>query len=222
MSSTERLFCNKCGKEQRHLIAVKHENTSCDGAVETTRTAEILECGGCGYTLQRRRAHFSEFQYQPGDLDLEPEYVPPLNLRQEPVWLASLDDKKLKEVLLETLHAFNQGMRYLAAVGARTVLDMVLVAKVGDAGGFEQKLKLLESKGHVTSPEKETLDILANVGNAAAHRGYRLNIEDLGVIMTILEQIVHQLCVRPKQNTELTKHANRIGAKVPPRPKCKS
>src|SRR5699024_2828454 len=90
MSRSERIFCNECGREQRHKIAASHDRSNTEGEVEITRTAEILECGGCGYTILRRKVHFSEFQYQPGDLDPDPEYVPRQNFRQEPVWLVSL------------------------------------------------------------------------------------------------------------------------------------
>lgn len=219
MSSPEQVFCNKCGRELLHQIAAKYEKTSCDGEVEITRTAEILECCGCGYTLLRKKTHFSEFQYQPGDFDLEPEYAPPLNLRQEPAWLASLDKKEIREVLLETEYAFNHGMCYLAAIGARTVLELVLVDKVGDIGTFEKKLQEFENQRFVTPLNKKKLDILLNVGNAAAHRGYKLSTEDLEVMMTILEQMVHQLYVQPTQDHELAERAERIGAQVPPRPK---
>lgn len=218
MSHRERIFCNECGREQHHKVAASHERFNAEGGVEITRTAEIIECGGCGYTTLRRKVHFSEFQYQPGDLDPDPEYVPRPSLRQEPVWLASLSPN-MRDAFSETLMALNYEMPYLAAVGVRTVLDMILVSKVGDSGGFKEKLHQLEEDSHVTASERERLDVLAEVGNAAAHRAFRANIEDIGIMIDILDRVVQKLYVDPAKDKELSDHAKRIGAGVPPRPK---
>lgn len=217
MSHSARIFCNECGREQQHKVAASHDSFNAEGEVEITRTAELLECGGCGYTILRRKVHFSEFQYQPGDLDPDPEYIPGQKLRQEPVWLVSLSTN-MREAFSETIRALNYDMPYLAAVGVRTVLDMVLVSKVGDYGRFETKLRKLEKNCHVTSSERERLKVLAEVGNAAAHRGFRADIGDLGIMIDILERIVQKLHVDPEKDKELSDHAKRIGAGVPPRP----
>jgi len=217
MSHSERIFCNECGREQQHKVAASHDRSNAEGGVEITRTAEILECGGCGYTILRRKVHFSEFQYQPGDLDPDPEYMPGTSLRLEPVWLASLSPN-MREAFSETIRALNYEMPYLAAVGVRTVLDMILVSKVGDSGGFKAKLRQLENDSHVTASERERLDVLAEVGNAAAHRGFRAHIEDLGIMVDILERVVQKLYIDPEKDKELSDHAKRIGAGVPPRP----
>jgi hypothetical protein len=88
---------------------------------------------------------------------------------------------------------------------------------VGDIGGFEAKLHQLEQGHHVSSSERKRLDVLAEVGNAAAHRGYRANIEDIGIIIDILERIVQKLYITPEQDKVLSGHAKRIGANVPSR-----
>lgn len=216
MSQSERIFCNECGREQQHKVAASHERSNPEDGVGITRTAEILECGGCGYTILRRKVHFSEFQYQPGDLDPDPEYVPGPSLRQEPVWLASLSPN-MRAAFSETVRAINYEMPYLAAVGVRTVLDMILVSKVGDSGGFKAKLRQLEKDSHVTASERGRLDVLAEVGNAAAHRGFRASIEDLCIMIDILEGVVQKLYIDPEKDKELSDHAKRIGAGVPPR-----
>lgn len=218
MSHSERIFCNVCEIEQQHTVAASHDRSTAEGEVEITRTAEVLECGGCGYSILRRKVHFSEFQYQTGDLDPDPEYVPSRNLCQEPVWLVSVSTD-MREALSETIRAFNYDMPYLAAVGVRTVLDMFLVSKVGDSGGFEAKLRKLEKDGHVTSSERKRLDVLAEVGNAAAHRGFRADMEALGILIDMLKRIVQKLYIDPQKDKELSDHAKRIGAGVPPRPK---
>lgn len=217
MSQSERIFCNECGREQQHKVAASHDCFDVESGVEITRTAEVLECGGCGYTILRRKVHFSEFQHQPGDLDPHPEYVPRRSLRQEPAWLASLSPN-MRDTFSETVRALNCGMPYLAAMGVRTFLDMILVSKVGDFGGFEAKLRQLEKESHVTASERQRLDVLAEVGNAAAHRGFRANIEDLCIMIDILERVAQKLYIDPAKDKELSDHAKRIGAGVPPRP----
>lgn len=218
MAHSERVFCNKCRRKQLFKVVASHNNLSFEGEIEITRTAEVLECGGCGYTILRRSEHYSEFQYSPGDMDPDPELVPGEILRQEPVWISSLSPN-MREALSETIKATNNQMPFLAAIGVRTVLDMVLVSTVGDIGGFAAKLSQLESRKYVTSCERERLDVLADVGSAAAHRGYTVGIGDLNIIIDILEEVVRKLYIDPGRDKELSEHARRIGVDVPPRPK---
>lgn len=149
----------------------KYDFSKAEGEVEITRSTEIFECGGCGYTILRRKVHFSEFQYYQGDLDPDPQYVPRHIGRQQPDWLQSLEDNNMRNTIFETVEVFNQEIFYLSAVGIRTVLGMILVYKVGDKDSFKAKLNELENGGHVTPSEKERLEVLVKAGSAAAHRG---------------------------------------------------
>jgi hypothetical protein len=60
----------------------------------------------------------------------------------------------------------------LPMMGARALVDMLIVQKVGDVGSFQQKLAALERKGIVGSQGRDVLSAALDIGNAAAHRGH--------------------------------------------------
>jgi hypothetical protein len=202
----------------RHSVAAKVERSGSDvNNVDWTKISEILVCGGCDHTILRKSAQFSEFQYRPGDLNPDPEYYPTPVARSEPQWAQSLDDNTLRHVLRELYVAYNSNLRYLAAVGARTVLDLVLIKHVADVGRFDQKLDKFVGGGFVSAAEREHLDVLAEVGNAAAHRGYAPTQEELGTILDILESLLHRLYIEVRQAEQIALAAQGIKAKIPPR-----
>ena len=169
----EFVYCNVCRRSTRHFVAARVERSGTDvNDVDWTKISEILVCGGCDHAVLRKTGCFSEFQYRPGDLDLDPEYHPAPVERGLPQWFDSLDESALRQVVRELYSAYNSNLRYLAAVGARTVLDLVLLKHVGDVGRFDQKLDRFVGEGFMSPTEREHLDVLAEAGNAAAHRGY--------------------------------------------------
>ncbi len=57
-------------------------------------------------------------------------------------------------------------------MGARTLLDMLMIQKVGDVGTFRKKLEELEKAGFVTRTNVNVLDTALDAGSATAHRGH--------------------------------------------------
>jgi Domain of unknown function (DUF4145) len=101
----------------------------------------------------------------------------------------------------------------LATVGARTLLDRAGYLLIGDPkGGFEGKLSALVTGGLISPQEKETLDAVADAGNASAHRGYTPTAERLGHIVDMIENFLHRAFV-------LTRAAEDIRKSTPPRKK---
>ena len=218
MSQTkfENTYCNQCRKKTRHAIVAESTRTGSEGLVDVSRTSSILECG-CEHTVLRKRVHFSEFQECPGDLDPDDEFFPPHSSHYEPAWVDSLDSHTLKAVLREVYLSLNAGLRFLAAVGIRTGLDLIIKEKVGDIGQFEKKLDELVTAGFVSSEERDRLDVLAEAGNAAAHRGYTPTPEALTVVLGILELLIYRLYVETKHAAELSVAADKIRQTIPRR-----
>lgn len=82
-------------------------------------------------------------------------------------------------------------------MGARTLLDMLMVQKVGDVGSFKQKLKKLQAGGFVSADNVEILDAALDAGNAAAHRGHAPNASDVNTVMDIVENLLQAVYVLP-------------------------
>lgn len=203
--------------QTRHTIVAESVRTRSEGSVDIFRTSQLLECGGCEYTVLRKLVHFSEFQERPGDMDPDPEILPPPASHREPVWIDELDNYILRAVLREVYLSLNVGLRFLPAVGIRTALDVLINEKVGDVGTFEQKLEKLVGAGFVSAEEKDRLAVLAEAGHAAAHRGYAPEPQVLDVVLKILESVVEWLYIEVKRSTELSRAAHQIRPTIPPR-----
>jgi hypothetical protein len=97
-------------------------------------------------------------------------------------------------------------------MGARTLVDMAILDKVGDVGTFEQKLKALEDQGFVSQRNREVLEAALDAGNAAAHRGHGFKAEEVNQVMDIVENLLQAIYV-------LESAAQKIKSVTPPRKK---
>lgn len=140
-------------------------------------------------------------------------YYPAQTVRAKPHWAEALGDEVLRDVLDESYLALNSGLRMLASVAARTLLDRAGNILVGDVkGGFEGKLSALATAGRISQSDKEALDAVADAGNASAHRGYAPEAERLNHIFDIIENFLERAFI-------LTPAAAEIRKATPPRTK---
>lgn len=96
-------------------------------------------------------------------------------------------------------------------MGARAVMDMLIVEQVGDAGTFPEKLLALQQKGVVTDSGREVLDAALDAGSAVAHRGLRPTAADTAAVLDILENVLQSVyCLRAV--------AQWLRTSTPPRP----
>ena len=96
----------------------------------------------------------------------------------------------MKMIFDEVYAALHADSRSLAMMGARALVDMVILEKVGDVGSFPQKLTALEGGGYLSRSNRETLEAALDVGNAAAHRGHRPKPEHVQSVMDIVENLI--------------------------------
>src|SRR5262249_26168127 len=146
-------------------------------------TYDVLQCCGCREALLVRTYVFSEHD------DAEVRYFPPRVSRHSPEWKNELP-AELMLVLEEVYRTLDGNNRRLPMIGARTLVDMLIVEKVGDRGTFAAGLKELESQGFISSKNREVLEAALDVGSAAAHRGYFPKSEVVNVVMDIVENLL--------------------------------
>jgi hypothetical protein len=149
--------------------------------------------------------------------DYNDTYYPPRVSRRMPEWFSRLPSD-IKAVMSEVYVALHAGSRYLATVGARTVIDLLIVDKIGDGGTFTQKVQKLEDGGHITHPEAELIEAVIEAGNASAHRGYAPDARSLNHVMNILESILDKFYAAEERQERLADQAAALRKKVPPRP----
>jgi hypothetical protein len=96
-------------------------------------------------------------------------------------------------------------------MGARTLVDILMLAEVGDVGTFDAKLKALQDKGTVSSRSREVLSVALDAGSAAVHRGYRPSREELDAVMDIVENLL-------EATYHLSNVAQELRKNIPKRP----
>jgi hypothetical protein len=97
-------------------------------------------------------------------------------------------------------------------MGARTLVDMVIMEKVGDAGTFEAKLKELEGQGFIGARNREVLAAALDACNATSHRGHKFESKEVHQVMDIVENLLQAIYV-------LERAAQKIKTSTPPRKK---
>lgn len=207
----ERIHCNRCRNRTLHALlckTVEKELEEFDDIppIEWETTFEMLQCCGCREVILRRTVD-ADIPW-----DNEVTYFPPAVSRQLPSWQHNESfPEELRAVLQEVYRSLDANNRLLPMMGARTLIDMLMVEKVGDVGTFGDKLKKLEALGFISSHNREVLSAALDLGSAVSHRGHVPNPEDANAVMDIVENLLHAVYVLPGM-------AERLRTNTPTRP----
>jgi Domain of unknown function (DUF4145) len=123
-------------------------------------------------------------------------YFPPAVVRDPPKWRFRLQ-VDMREVMEEIYRSIDSDNVRLPMMGARTLLDMVILEKIGDVGTFKEKLLELEKEGLVSPRNREALYAALEVGNAAARRGHAATKSEVQDVMDIVETMLQAIYVFP-------------------------
>jgi hypothetical protein len=209
MDALERIYCNGCRQKTRHRLLNTVMDQDTDevekGVVlEWSTNFETLQCCGCGAAVLRETVLYEH------DTIPYVRYFPPPVSRHPPSWHYRIP-KEIHPVMDEIYRSLDANNRRLPMMGARTLIDMLLVEKVGDVGTFGEKLKQLEDKGYISSRNREVLAAALDVGSAAAHRGHAPEPSEVEAVMDIVENLLHAVYVLPRM-------ADKLKKTTPPRP----
>jgi hypothetical protein len=120
---------------------------------------------------------------------------------------------ELADLLDELYTALNNNLHILATIGMRTVFDCASQLLGTDPNqSFAEKLKELTEGNRIGGEEKEILSVLADAGNAAAHRGWKPTKANIDTLMDALENFLHRAFVLKH---ELHKMKKNIPPRVP-------
>lgn len=201
--------CNNCGRSTDHLLLQRRvvedwdEPSGDDPPFYWTDTYVMLQCRGCGGVSLRHSTKDA------AGVETEAYYPPPVS-RRAPLWRWHLPNG-MRELLNEIYVALYSDSRRLALMGARTLVDMLLLEEVGDVGTFDAKLKALRDKGVISDRNREVLLAALEAGSAAAHRGYKPSREEIEAVLDIVENVL-------QATHHLSRVAEELRKKIPPRP----
>lgn len=163
----------------------------------------ISKCRGC------EKINFKHtLRYSPDRETDQVFHFPKKPFRHVPSWVVKLPMRYV-EILQEIYISINEGLLILSLTGIRTLLDIYIVNKIGDAGTFKQKLDKLVTDGVITQTKAKVLETTIDAGNASAHRGYKPDRETLFQILDIVENLL--------QSEIVDRAAEQIKRKTPPR-----
>lgn len=206
----QKIHCNTCRRKTDHRLLKNVEGDSDSeqydeySTIWWVTTFDLLQCCGCREAVLRRTYEFSEWQ------ESDVRYFPPRVSRHPPSWVHSLPND-LRLLLEEVYRALDADNHRLPMMGARTLVDMVMVEKVGDVGGFPAKLMELQKAGFVSPKNREVLEIALDAGSATAHRGFSASASAVNVVMDIVENMLQAVYVFPRV-------AKKLKESTPPRP----
>ena len=213
---SRRFVCNHCSRETFHWPMssgeVRKEPIKGKGNEYSYQTFNVMECRDCkSVTL------CIDARIHPGSGDSyieKTEYYPPRLTRERPSWLRKIDPQ-LKKLLEEIYQALDCSLFCVASTGIRTVLDRMIVDKIGDVGLFKNKVNTLEEKGIIDLEEKEMLLAVIDAGSASAHRGFNPTQKTIMQMTDIMERGLYRFYIESKEKASLLKKAAAIRKETP-------
>src|SRR6266545_1373310 len=126
-----RAYCSTCTNETEHLTIAERHNEISEvvdnyASVEWTTIFRMKECCGCKTAHLQRIFHCSEWDRS----EFEEERFPPAVSRRPPKWHRDLSPEPAA-LFQEVYTALHANSRRLAAMGARTLLDIFMTDQVG-------------------------------------------------------------------------------------------
>ncbi len=210
-------YCRKCSQhtdaEKNAEILAKHSSyfESDDGYVDATTYYYVIRCEGCEQISFLEEFYFSEDE--PPDRP-RITYWPPKELRRRPSWLNDIWEPRSVRLLFDELYkALDQDARVLAGIAVRTIFDGIAAhLNIDETKPFADKLKDLVANGDISKRERDSLEVLVDAGNAAAHRGWRPNANELNQLVDILEHFAKRVLF-------IDNNAKVLKPKIPPKTK---
>lgn len=182
--------CNSCGHATKHHILFAHltKDEHDEFGVLATAAYELLECCGCELVCLRETSWWA-----PED-ETRITIYPPRLARRTPDWQFRLP-MSIRAVLQEVYTALHANSLRLAMMGARAILDLTALDRVGDQGHFKAALQALNAAGVISAKAVDVLYAAFDAGSAAAHRGHEPSLREVTSVIDIIENLLQAVYV---------------------------
>lgn len=127
-----------------------------------------------------------------------------------PAWYEQLDDTK-KALIAEVDTALHNNLSSLPTMGLRALLESIILDHIDDRGVFKGNIEEFVNRGFMTSKQADVVSSVVDAGNAAVHRAYFPNREDILLCVEVVKHLAHGVYILGPQVDELA-------AKTPRRP----
>ncbi len=187
----ELLHCNKCRHKTKHQLLKEVTNSHSedwgdDYVFHQQTVHQLFECCGCSAVVLRQTYSDSEMDGN------QSWYFPPRISRHQPNWIDKIP-VDIQRVMREVYRCLDADTRALPMMGLRTVLDLLIVEQVEDAGTFAQKLETLQTKGVISERNRKVLEAALDAGHAAAHRAWAPKLAHVHSVLDIVENLLQSV-----------------------------
>lgn len=199
-------YCNRCVGETSQKVLCSDLIEDNNEEYYAYAVHELLKCKGCGSVKLLVRSGEGNRVTPDGDNIEDLQSYPANRLRRRPEWIWRFGSglpNRYQTLLEEIYSALDVNALTLAAMGARTIVDMFALDKVGDIGGFDKKLSELEKKGFISKPDRKYLGVVVDAGSAASHRGGKVTIDQIQHMMDAIEHLLQTNFVFEQPSREL-------------------
>lgn len=220
VESVRLAYCNNCSNETNHTVlyskAVSWKQDIDDefiGSINGEEVHSLIECKGCDTIRMLHEHWFSEDQDERGPTQYT-EYHPANELRRRPDWLSELPKElyELRELVGEIYQALGGNSLRLAAMGIRSLVEKMMIDRVGDNGSFAKNIAKFFAAGFVAPNQQEVFEhTLIEAGHAAMHRDWEPRSSEIVTLLDIVEGIIKTIYV---DNVR----AEKVAQRIPPRP----
>lgn len=207
-------ICNKCMGSTNHLVLYE-EDMPWSELIDEVHGFEIsgsdnftlIKCLGCDSVKLMHKSWFSETTDDSGRPHINTNYYPPAISRPEPPWFKELiftqEFSYIVSLLREIYSALHNDSLRLVAMGARSLLEYIMVNKVEDRGSFKKNLDEFCKQGYLSNKQAESIETILEVGHATIHRGFDPQSKDINTIIDITESLIATIYVHSNKALEL-------------------
>ena len=113
----------------------------------------------------------------------------------KPIWFDAMQkkDHQLHNILNQMYVALDSHANILTAIALRTALDRATECLgIDPAKTFDEKLDELRHGGWIGETERDILGVVTDAGNAAAHRGWEPDNQEITQLVSSMEVFLHR------------------------------
>jgi hypothetical protein len=197
-----RLPCMECNNVTRHRTLTSVERQGGDREYQFTEWYEVVQCNGCGaLTFRKNQQNSEDWTVEDTSnqtiFDNHVELYPP-----RAVGRVGLSDEhfvpyEVRLVYTETHQALSCGLRILAGIGIRVIVEAVCQDKEAKGRSLDQKISDLVRLGVLTEDGARILHSLRSMGNKAAHEVKPHSPTTLNLAFDVIEHLLLGVYIIP-------------------------
>ena len=206
-NEVRKIVCKYCDNTTNHNVLNSVERRWGNEDIQGIDVYETITCSGCDSVSFRKSSSNSEdtlYDDEGGFSYPESEEIYPSRLmgRKALQDIYSLPDK-VRVMYSETHRAIFEGLKILAGIGVRALVEGVCSEESAQGHDLKEKINDLVLKGVLTQKNADILHKIRLFGNRAAHEMNSASDSELDVALDIVENLLETVYIIPKKAERL-------------------